>query len=593
MEPSTAEILQQSAAPTQSGEGRLINVEHLQRRLTEHAVDPQYQFRRLYHWLWRKECIRAALADVLDNQGARTPGVDGITGKDLQTVQSQDELVEQIHQVLKNKTYQPQPVRRIEIPKPGKPGQKRPLGIPTIQDRVVEALLKMVLEPIYESTFQDCSYGFRPNRSTMDAIVQVYRRSANPQYRQLWYIEGDLKACFDTIPHQQLLAVIQKRILDPDLLHLIAQQLAAGVIDLHGAWQATEQGTPQGGVASPLLANIYLHYALDEWWWQQYGKLSKSDKERRRRAGQGNPVLTRYADDFLLSTNGPKREAEALKVALQTHLSEWGLTLSPEKTLITHLNDGFDFLGFHARRYRKGKRWIVLIRPSEKNRQRYKDRVRDILERRHHSQSETTTLMALNRLTRGWGNYYRYVNASRDFKSLDWFLIQRAELWLRRRHKYLGAKAYRHRFTTRTMRHIHVRMGDEVIWLFRFDQIEVQRYPRGWRKIPNPFLENPKTAKGKATTPTDQDQSGPYLSQWNGQENRAGQYDQKLRQQAKDQHRCTQCGRTLTETPLEYHHTPAWKQSSRHKGTTLCAECHARATTTKERTEREGVLGKH
>lgn len=137
--------------------------------------------------------------------------------------------------------------------------------------------------------------------------------------------------------------------------------------------------------ASPLLANIYLHYAIDEWWWQSYGKLGKNEKDHRRRVGQGNPVLTRYADDFLLSTNGPKQEAIAHKEALQKHLAEWGLTLSPEKTLITHLNNVFDFLGFHARRYRKGKRWIVLIRPSEKNQQRYKDRVRDILERRHYS----------------------------------------------------------------------------------------------------------------------------------------------------------------------------------------------------------------
>lgn len=447
----------------------------------------------------------------------------------------------------------------------------------------------MILEPIYKSTFHDCSYGFRPNRSTMDAITQVYRRSANPQHRQLWYIEGDLKACFDTIPHASLLAVMRKRILDDKVLYLIAAQLAAGVIDLSGAWQATDTGTPQGGVASPLLANVYLHYALDEWWWQRYGQLSKSEKDKRRRAGKGNPVLTRYADDFLLSTNGPKAEAIELKAELQAHLTEWGLTLSPEKTLITHLNDGLDFLGFHARRYHKGKRWVVLIRPSKKNIQRYKDRVRDILDRRHYSQSETTTLMALNRITRGWGNYYRYVNASNDFNTLDWFLVSRTSQWLRRRHKYLGAKAYRQRFTSGNLRNIRVKVGDEKVRLFHPTEIEVKRYPRGWRRIANTFLDGRVTSNLSEHldyTPVGQ---GPLINRWNGQESRAGQYDKKLRQEAKDQHRCTQCDRPKAEVSLQYHHDPAWSHSARHQGTTLCAECHAKATAT-QRTAKQQTI---
>lgn len=578
MESLTAETLQQTtASPTTAG-GMVVNVRYLQQRLAEHAQDSQYRFRQLHHWLWRKECILAALEMVLDNKGAHTPGVDGITARDMETAEARWKFVNAVHHELKTNTYRPSPVRRVEIPKPGQPGQMRPLGIPTIKDRVVQALLKMILEPIYESTFHDCSYGFRPNRSTMDAIVQVYRRSANPQYRQLWYIEGDLKACFDTIPHAKLLAVMRKHILDEKVLQLIAAQLAAGVIDLSGAWQATETGTPQGGVASPLLANVYLHYALDEWWWQRYGQLSKTEKTKRRKAGKGNPVLTRYADDFLLSTNGPKAEAIELKAELQAHLREWGLILSPEKTLITHLNDGLVFLGFYARRYRKGKRRVVLIRPSKKNIQRYKDRVRDILDRRHYSQSETTTLVALNRLTRGWGNYYRHVNASQDFHRLDWFLVSRTSQWLRRRHKYLAAKTYRQRFTSGNMRNIRVKVGDDKVRLFHPTDIEVKRYPRGWRRITNAFLDgrvNISTLEPPNYDPVGQ---GPHLNRWNGQENRAGQYDKKLRQEAKDQHRCTQCGRPKAEVSLQYHHDPAWSESTRHQGTTLCAECHAKAT---------------
>lgn len=197
--------------------------------------------------------------------------------------------------------------------------------------------------------------------------------------------------------------------------------------------------------------------------------------------------------------------------------------------------------------------------------------------------------MALNRITRGWGNYYRYVNASQDFRRLDWFLVSRTRQWLRRRHKYLGAKAYRQRFTAGNLRSIQVKVGDEKVRLFLLAEIDVQRYPRGWRRIANPFTEGRAPITPSNLPNYDPAGEGPHLNPWNGQENRAGQYDKKLRQEAKDQHRCTQCGRSIAEVALQYHHDPAWTTSTRHQGTTLCAECHAQATTTQRTAERQAI----
>lgn len=286
----------------------------LARKATHHAT---HQFEHLYRLICREEWIRAAVNHVLSNSGARTAGIDGLTKKVFESETARNAFVLELQEELRQKRFRPVPVRRVNIPKAN--GKLRPLGIPTLKDRVVQMLLKMVLEPIWESGFLNCSNGFRPGRRTMDciALLDSYINRRNKYY---WVIEGDIKGAFDNIHHEILLKLMQERIADQQLLNLVDRFLKAGVME-GSLFKSTEVGTPQGGICSPLLANIYLHQ-LDLFWWNKYGNLNRKEKERRRLRHQGNCALIRYADDWLLLTNGSKAEAYRLRDEFQTFLQE-------------------------------------------------------------------------------------------------------------------------------------------------------------------------------------------------------------------------------------------------------------------------------
>ncbi len=321
-------------------------------------ADKAHQFDDLYHLLCRREWIEEALRHVLNNDGSQTPGVDGMSWKDFNDAEKSDfenekvrqQFIDEIQSELKTGTFKPMPVRRVEIPKPGT-NKTRPLGIPTVKDRTVQMLLKMVLEPIWEADFYYFSDGFRPGRCTMDCIQPLYKLCGTKTgYR--WVIEGDVRACFDKIPHDRLVQEVARRIADTKVLTLIRRFLKSGIM-IERTLVSSEEGTPQGGICSPVLANIYLH-RFDEWYSQHYAAPDqKADsqgyhawKKRRTKGSDLAAVqMFRYADDWILVIRGTKTQAQDIKEACKTFLrDELGLELSEEKTKITHIEEGFEFL---------------------------------------------------------------------------------------------------------------------------------------------------------------------------------------------------------------------------------------------------------
>jgi group II intron reverse transcriptase/maturase len=371
------------------------------------------KFHRLYNLLRTKRLIEVSLDKVLRNDGAKTAGVDGVSKADLKTEEAQKQLTEEIYREMKGMTYQPKPVRRVYIPKAN--GGERPLGIPTIKDRVVQEMLRAILEPIYEAKFYEHSYGFRPFRSTHHAAMRLKDLIGRRGYNIA--IEGDIRKCFDRIHHQKLLQILRRTIQDERILHLIRDLLKAGVME-DGAWHITDEGTPQGGIVSPLLANIYLN-ELDQFIAKKWSNLSDVERNRRKRHSVALPCfIVRYADDFVVTITGTPEQAEQLKIEIANFLkTELHLELSEEKTLVTAVEKGFDFLGFTIRKYRQ----VTLITPSrkamEKFRQKVKQKVWD-----GFSKDDASGIEHLNRFLIGWGMYYRRVSSTRDFRNADSFV---------------------------------------------------------------------------------------------------------------------------------------------------------------------------
>jgi RNA-directed DNA polymerase len=346
------------------------------------------------------------------NAGRNTPGVDGVV---CRTPRDRVALLES---GLDLKGYKPQPVRRVYIPKAN--GKMRPLGIPTIRDRVMQAVVKLALEPEWETRFEANSHGFRPGRCTMDAIEAIFI-ALGQEGSSRWIFDADISGCFDAIAHQPLLAKL------PTFTRTIARWLRAGSIDM-GAWHASETGTPQGGILSPLLANA----ALDgmERLFGCEDRDGNPVKAVTKRGMDKSVVLIRYADDFLVTAPSKEVLDRHVRPKIEAFLAERGLVLNQEKTRIVSIDEGFDFLGFTARKFHDGK---LLIRPEKAKVLAHLREIKAYLDA-HKQIPAGAVVRTLTPVIRGWTLYYRHACAARSFSYADHRVWQMLWTWARRRH---------------------------------------------------------------------------------------------------------------------------------------------------------------
>ena len=414
-------------------------IRELQRKLYRKAKqEPNFRFYLLYDKVYRRDILSHAYRLVKANKGAS--GVDGLTFERIEEREKGAEgYLGQIAEELERKVYRPMPVRRVNIPKPD--GRQRPLGIPTIKDRVVQMAVKIVIEPIFEADFEGNSYGFRPKRNAHQAMddISLHLRMGKTQV-----IDADISKYFDTIPHEKLLTLVAKRIVDKNILRLIKLWLKAPVVeegrDGKKRTEGNPKGTPQGGVISPLLANIYLH-VLDRIW-----KVRKVEERFKAR-------LIRYADDFVVLCQG---QTERVLKGIKTVLRGLELSLNEEKTRIVDARkERFNFLGYRIEVVRNPKtgKTFPLIKPSKEALAEIKAEIKALTCRKTLCLPKEVVIKKLNETVRGWVGYFYYGNCSRDLSSLKGFLDERVRTYLRRKHakKSRGYKDYPYQYLYGTL----------------------------------------------------------------------------------------------------------------------------------------------
>lgn len=444
------------------------------------ASDPGRRFDDLSNLVSDPAFLTVAWARVRGNKGARSAGVDGQTARSIERGRDEVAFLAELRSDLKARTFRPLPVRERRIPK--RSGRLRSLGIPTVRDRVVQAALKLVLEPIFEADFKPCSYGFRPRRRAQDAIAEIFHL-ASPNRDYLWVFEGDIEACFDSIDHSALLDRVRARVGDKRVLALVKAFLRSGVLSEDGVSRDAITGTPQGGILSPLLANIALS-VLDEHFARKWEALGPEwTRAKRRRSGTPVFRLVRYADDFVVMVGGSREDAEALRAEVNSVLAPIGLRLSEAKTRVCHVDEGFDFLGWRIQRRRwrgrTGKR-AVYTYPSKQALRSVMGKVRRLTRRWRH-RTLADLLRQLNPVLRGWCNYFRHGVSSRTFNYLDHFAFWRVARWLRKRHAGLNWGTLHRRYLPGW------EVRDGRIEMFRPRSVQVERYRYRGTRIPTPW----------------------------------------------------------------------------------------------------------
>jgi RNA-directed DNA polymerase len=426
-------------------------VRRMQTKLHRWAIDdPGRRFDDLFNLVYDPAFLVAAWERVSTNKGAKTAGIDKATAAKVELWVGVEAFLGQLRDSLKSGEFRPVEVRQVTIPKKT-PGKFRKLGIPTVADRVVQASLKLVLEPIFEADFKPCSYGFRPNRRAQDAIAEIHHLASEP-INYHWVFEADIRACFDEIEHTALMDRIRGRIKDKRVCSLVKAFLKSGVFTELGDREESLTGTPAGGILSPLLANVALSALDDHFDRQWHGEMGTTGRRsRRRKKGLGNWRLVRYADDFAIMVSGDRHHAEALREEVAAVLAPLGLRLAPEKTRAVHIDEGFTFLGFDIRRMRKPgtSKYYVYTKPSKKAIASIKDKVRAKTRRATRHLGLDELILSLNRSLAGWANYFRHGVSKATYSAVDNFVWGRLMRWTRAKYAGrtgLSMKELRHRF---------------------------------------------------------------------------------------------------------------------------------------------------